>query len=89
MKTIRKILKYIKGSLRKGLWFKSNGHLRIERYCDANWIDCVNDCRFMIRYCICVGDNLVVWRSKKQDMVVKSLAETECRAMILSLCEMM
>jgi hypothetical protein len=37
MKTVRRILRYIKGSPGKGLWFKSNRHLRIEGYYDANW----------------------------------------------------
>jgi hypothetical protein len=36
MEAVRRILKYIKGSPGKGLWFMSNGHLRIEGYCDAD-----------------------------------------------------
>jgi hypothetical protein len=36
MKAVRRILRYIKGSPRKGLWYKSNGHLRIEGYYDAD-----------------------------------------------------
>jgi hypothetical protein len=89
MKTVRRILRFIKGSPRNGLWFKSNGHLRIEDYCDADWASCVDDCRSMTGYCVRVRINLVAWRSKKQDMVARSSTEAEYRAMTLTLCEMM
>jgi hypothetical protein len=63
--------------------------LRIEGYCDADWAGCVNDRRTTTNYCVHVGDNLVAWRNKKQDVIAKSSAEAEYRAMALSLCEMM
>jgi hypothetical protein len=63
--------------------------LRIEGYCDADWAGCVNDRRSTTSYCVHVGDNLVAWRNKKQDVIAKSSAEAEYRAMALSLCEMM
>jgi hypothetical protein len=43
----------------KGLWFKSNGHLRIEDYYDADWAGCVDDRRSTTGYCVRVGGNLV------------------------------
>jgi hypothetical protein len=89
MKVIRRILRYIKGSLGKRLWFKSNGHLRIEGYCDTDWTSYVDDHRFTTEYCVHVGGNLVVWRSKKQGVVARTSAEAEYRDMALSLCEMM
>jgi hypothetical protein len=59
MEAIRRILRYIKGSLGKVLWFKSNEHLRIEYYCDADWAGGVDDHKSTIRYYVRVGDNLV------------------------------
>jgi hypothetical protein len=59
MKFIRRILKYIKGSLEKGLWFKSNEHLRIEEYCNIDWAGCVDDHRSTTGYCIRVGGKIV------------------------------
>jgi Reverse transcriptase (RNA-dependent DNA polymerase) len=87
MKAVRRILRYIKGSPGKGLWFKSNEHLRIEGYYDADWAGCVDDHRSTTGYCVRVGDNLVAWRSKKQDVVARSSAEPKYRATALSLCE--
>jgi hypothetical protein len=34
--TVNQILRYLKGSLGKGLWFKRNGHLNVDGYCDAD-----------------------------------------------------
>jgi hypothetical protein len=82
---IRRILRYIKGSPGKGLWFKSNGHLRIEGYCDANWAGCVDDRTSTTEYCVRVRGNIMAWRSKKQDVIARFSADVEYRAMALSL----
>jgi hypothetical protein len=60
MEAICRILRYIKGSLGKGLWFKSNRHLRIEGYCDVDWANCIDVHRFTIGYCVRVGGIFVV-----------------------------
>ena len=39
-------------------------------------------------YCTFVGRNLVTWRSKKQDIVSRSSAEAEYRAITYTACEM-
>jgi hypothetical protein len=36
IEAVYRILRYLKGSSRKGLWFKRNGHLDVEDYCDAD-----------------------------------------------------
>jgi hypothetical protein len=86
---VYRILRYLKSSPGKGLIFKSNGHLKVEGYCDADWASCLDDRRSTSGYCVFVGGNLVSWRSKKQSVVSRSTAEAEYRAMSLGLCEML
>ncbi|WOH10052.1 hypothetical protein DCAR_0729513 [Daucus carota subsp. sativus] len=83
-----RILRYLKGSPGKGLWFKAHGSTGVEGYCDADWASSLDDRRSTSGYCVFVGGNLVSWRSKKQAVVARSTAEAEYRAMALSLCEM-
>ena len=37
LEAAQRILRYLKGTPGKGLWFKSNGHLNVDGYCDADW----------------------------------------------------
>jgi hypothetical protein len=86
MEVVYRILIYLKGTPRRGLWFRKNGHLDLEGYCDADWASSNDDRRSTSAYCVFVGGNLVSWRSKKQAVVARSIAEAEYRAMTLSLC---
>ena len=47
------------------------------------------DRRSTIGYYTFVGGNLVTWRSKKQNVVARSSAESEFRAIAQELCELL
>jgi hypothetical protein len=81
------ILRYLKSGPEKGIIFKSHGHLKVEGYCDVDWVSCLDDRRSTSDYCVFVGGNLVSWRSKKQSVVSQSTAEAEYRAMAQGICE--
>ena len=83
------ILKYLKGTLGRGLMFKKNEGRNVEVYVDADWAGSVNDRRSTSGYCSYVGGNLVTWRSKKQTIVARDSAKVELRSIALGICEIL
>ena len=81
------ILKYLKGTLRRGLLFQKNEERTVEVYVDANWVGLVIDKRSTSGYCSYVWGNLVTWLRKKQTVVAQSSAEAELRSTALGICE--
>ena len=68
---------------------KGGGDLTIEAYTDADWVGSITDRRSTSGWCTFVGGNLVTWRSKKQSVVPRSSVETEYRAIVLGICELL
>ena len=83
-----RILRYVKSAPGKGLLYEDHGHSKVVGYSDADWAGSPSDRRSTSGYCILVGGNLVSWKSKKQDVVARSSAEAEYRAMALATCEL-
>ena len=82
-----RIVRYLKGTPGKGLLFRKNTNLQIQIYTDADWAGCINDRRSTSGICTFIGGNLVTWRSKKQNVVARSSAEAEFRALANGVCE--
>ena len=86
---VEHILCYLKGAPGRGILYSNHGHNRVECFTDADWAGSKEDRRFTSGYCVFVGGNLVLWKSKKQVVVSCSSAESEYRAMTQSVCEIM
>ncbi|RVX00094.1 Retrovirus-related Pol polyprotein from transposon RE2 [Vitis vinifera] len=83
-----RILRYIKSTPGQGVLYENRGHTQVVGYTDADWAGSPTDRRSTSGYCVFIGGNLISWKSKKQDVVARSSAEAEYRAMTLATCEL-
>jgi hypothetical protein len=85
---VKRILRYLKGSIGRGIVMAKNGHTQITGYSNSDWAGNAIDRKSTIGYCMFVGGNLVSWHSKKQHVIACSSAEAEYRAMASAACEL-
>ncbi|XP_050375850.1 uncharacterized mitochondrial protein AtMg00810-like [Argentina anserina] len=85
---VKRILRYLKGSIGRGISMKNNHHTKIMGFSDADWAGNSCDRKSTTGYCTLVGGNLVTWKSKKQSVIACSNAEDEYRAMASTTCEL-
>jgi histone deacetylase 1/2 len=84
---IKRILRYLKGTLNHGLTLhKSTSHSLIA-YSDADWAGCPDTRCSTSGFCMYLGDNLVRWFSRRQTTVSRSSAEAEYRAVATAVAE--
>ncbi|KAJ9561432.1 hypothetical protein OSB04_006592 [Centaurea solstitialis] len=76
------------GAPRLGILYQNHGHHVIEGFTDADYDGDPTSRRSTTGYCVFVGGNLVSWKSKKQNVVSRSSAESEYRAMAQTTCEL-
>ena len=82
------IILYIKGTPGQGVLCDNRGHTQVVGYSNANWAGSPIDRRSTSGYRMFIGGNLISWKSKKQDVVARSSAEAEYRAMALETYEL-
>lgn len=83
-----RVVRYLKGCPRQGIFLKSKPDLQISAYCDSDWSGCPLSRRSLSAYIIFLGDSPIAWRTKKQDCVALTSAEAEYRAMSDTLKEL-
>ncbi|XP_020208931.1 uncharacterized protein LOC109793876 [Cajanus cajan] len=64
-KMVRRILRYVKGTINVGLHFTSNTTLDLFAFSDAYWAGCPTTRRSTTGYCTFLGGNLISWCAKK------------------------
>ncbi|XP_016690676.1 secreted RxLR effector protein 161-like [Gossypium hirsutum] len=80
-KAIKRILRYLQGTLDYGLQFTRNSKFLLKGYSDASWGSNVDDRRSTSGFCVFLGGNLISWSSKKQQVVSRSTAEAEYQSL--------
>ncbi|XP_016732652.1 secreted RxLR effector protein 161-like [Gossypium hirsutum] len=79
-KAVKRILRYLQGTLSYGVRFTRASKFLLEGYSDASWGVDIDDRRSTSRFYIFLGGNPVSWSSKKQTVVSRSTAEAEYRS---------
>jgi hypothetical protein len=87
MEFVNQIFGYLKAAPGRGILMQNNGYIDIVGYADADWAGDPIDRKSTSRFCMFVGGNLVIWKSKKQTAVARSSAEAEYRAMAAATSE--
>ena len=86
---VKRILRYLHGTLQEGLFFSSSSSFEIHAYSDADWAGCADDRRSTSGYCIFLGSNIISWSAKKQATVSRSSTEAEYRSLAITCAELL
>lgn len=76
-----RVVRYLKGTLGRGILLSSSTDFSLSIYCDADWNSCPISRRSVSSFVTLVGDSPISWKTQKQDVVSHSSAEAEYRSM--------
>ncbi|GJW44022.1 hypothetical protein Tco_0072821 [Tanacetum coccineum] len=74
---MKRILRYLKGTLTFGLYYPKCSGFDIKGYSDSDYAGCNMDRKSTLSACQILRGKLVCWSAKKQQLVAMSLAEAE------------
>ena len=77
MLAVKRIIRYLKGTINLGLWYSKQSSLDLIGYTDADYGGCKIDRKSTSGTCQFLGVNLISWHSRKQNSVALSTAEAE------------
>ncbi|XP_071681397.1 uncharacterized mitochondrial protein AtMg00810-like [Lolium perenne] len=86
---VKRILRYVKGTLDTGLRIRRSLQQSVSIFTDADWAGDVDDRRSTSGFAVFVGPNLISWSSKKQPTVSRSSTEAEYKALANGAAEAM
>lgn len=78
---LKRILRYLRGTLSYGLLFRPSERLSLVGYADANWGLDFDNRRSTTGFCVYYGHTPISWCSKKQQVVSRSTSEAEYRSL--------
>lgn len=79
---VLKVVRYLKGTLGKGILLRPSSPLHLIDWCDSDWTGCLTTRRSLSAWIVQLGDSPVCWKTEKQWVVSISSAEAKYRAMV-------
>jgi histone deacetylase 1/2 len=86
---VKRILRYLKHTLRIGLKICKSSSLLVSAFSDADWAGDQDDRRSTGGFAVFLGSNLVSWSARKQATVSRSSTEAEYKAVANATAEVM
>lgn len=86
---VKRILRYVKQSIKVGLKIEKSDSLLVSGFSDADWAGCLDDRRSTGGFAVFLGSNLVSWSARKQPTVSRSSTEAEYKAVANATAEVM
>ena len=77
LSAVKRIFKYLAGTIEIGLWYPKFTSFDLIGYSDADFAGCKVDRKSTSGTCHFLGNSLISWHSKKQNSVALSTAEAE------------
>ncbi|GJX36556.1 uncharacterized mitochondrial protein-like protein [Tanacetum coccineum] len=84
LKEVKRIFKYLKGTINMGLWYPKDSGFELTAFSDADHAGCLDTRKSTSGGIQFLGDKLVSWMSKKQNCTAMSSAEAEYVALSTS-----
>ncbi|GJX75509.1 retrovirus-related pol polyprotein from transposon TNT 1-94 [Tanacetum coccineum] len=89
LKEVKRIFKYLKGTINMGLWYPKDSGFELTAFSDADHAGCLDTRKSTSGGIQFLGDKLVSWMSKKQNCIAMSSAEAEYVALSASCAQVM
>ena len=74
---LKRVLRYLKGTLNHGIFYKQDGLNKCIGYSDADWAGDISDRKSTSGYVFMLSGGAISWSSRKQKCVALSTAEAE------------
>ena len=87
-RAINRVLRYIKASLARGIFFPYENDIQLKALSDSYWAFCDLTRKSTTGCCIYIGASLVSWKTKKQNIVSHSSSKAEYRALATTVCKL-
>ncbi|RHN78204.1 putative RNA-directed DNA polymerase [Medicago truncatula] len=87
MHAVKRVLRYLNGTINLGIMYKRNGSDKLEAYTDSDYAGDLDDRKSTFGYVFLLSSGAVSWSSKKQPVVTLSTTEVEFIATAFCACQ--